>query len=148
MGMESTLKNSFMLTIFIVSILTFAVMFAIDNDSDISISGDTRFDGLTSDLKDDASALEQEAESSRTILMKTTLETGDEHAGSGGQFKVGPFTAIGMSLKGMTAGFKTIFGGDSDETNPFTFIIISFATLMSFLIGYYVIKAWLGRDPS
>lgn len=148
MGMESTLKNSFMLAIFIVAVLTFAVMFSVDNDSDITISGDTRYDGLTDDLRSDADDLADDSTTVQDIFMKTTLESGDEHAGGGGQFKVGPFSAFGMAMTGMKAGFATIFGGDSDSSNPFSFIMVSFVALMTILITYYGIKAWLGRDPS
>jgi hypothetical protein len=148
MGMESTLKNSFMIAIFIVCVVTFAVSFAVDNDSDITISNDSRFEELTGTIKTDLGALANESTSSKDILLKTTLESGDEHAGGGGQFKVGPFTAIGMAFEGTKVGFASIFGGETERTSPFAFILIGFVSLFVFLIGYYVIKAWLGRDPS
>ena len=143
MGMETTLKNSVMISIFVISIITFSVMFAIDNDSDISLADDSRFTGLNSSLRNNISQLETDAKSSQEVMLKTSLATGDsEISGSGGQFKVGPFTAIAMTISSLTVGFNAIFGPE------FSFILVSFVALMTFLLGYYVIKAWLGRDPN
>lgn len=142
MGMESTLKSSVLITIFVISIVTFAVMFAVDNDSDISLADDSRFTSLNSTLRANVSNLKSDSESSQEVLLKTSLASGDaEISGSGGQFKIGPFTAMAMTLSSLTAGFNAIFGPE------FSFILISFTALMVFLVGYYVIKAWLGRDP-
>lgn len=143
MGMEKTLVNSTLLTIFVVAIITFAVQFGIDNNSDVVITDDSRYTSLNSSLRGDLENLSSDSSSSKDILLKTTLESGDEHAGSGGQFKVGPFTAIGMTIRSMGTGFNSIFGEDS----AFGFILVAFVTLFTFLVGYYVIKAWLGRDP-
>ena len=143
MGMETTLKSSVLISIFVICIVTFAVQFAIDNDSDISIAGDSRFTGLNSSLRSNISNLQDDAVSSQEILLKTSLASGDaEISGSGGQFKIGPFTAMAMTVSSLTAGFNAIFGPE------FGFILIAFVALFTFLIGYYVIKAWLGRDPS
>ena len=143
MGMETTLKSSVMITIFVIAIVTFAVQFAIDNDSDISLADDSRFTGLNSTLRANISNLKSDAEGSQEVLLKTSLASGDaEISGSGGQFKIGPFTAMVMTVSSLTGGFNAIFGPE------FSFILVLFVALMTFLIGYYVIKAWLGRDPS
>jgi len=47
-----------------------------------------------------------------------------------------------MTVSSLTAGFNAIFGPE------FGFILVTFVSLFTFLIGYYVIKAWLGKDPS
>jgi hypothetical protein len=46
-----------------------------------------------------------------------------------------------MTVISFTTAFDSIFGVE------FRFILTAFVSLMTFLIGYYVIKAWLGRDP-
>lgn len=143
MGMESTLKNSILTTIFVISIITFAVLFAIDNDSDITLANDSRYTTLSGNLQTDSNSFANDSESSKEILDATTIASGDsEISGAGGQFKVGPFTAVGMVLKSFKTSFDVIFG------DSFIFIFILFASLFIMLIGYYVIKAWLGRDPS
>lgn len=143
MGMEGTLKSSVMITIFVIAIVTFAVQFAIDNDSDISLGNDNRFTSLNSTLRANVTNMKADADVSQEVLMKTSLASGDaEISGSGGQFKIGPFGAMAMTVSSLTAGFNLIFGSE------FNFILVMFVALFTFLIGYYVIKAWLGRDPS
>jgi len=141
-GMENTLKSGVFIAIFVISIITFAVSFAIDNDSDISIGDDVRFENLTSRVRTSVDTLENDSKTSQDILSKTSLSAGDaEISGSGGQFKVGPYTAVKMTVISFTTAFDSIFGVE------FRFILTAFVSLMTFLIGYYVIKAWLGRDP-
>ncbi len=45
-------------------------------------------------LKTNLTEFQSDANDSNTIFYGTTLESGDEHAGSGGQFKVGIGTAL------------------------------------------------------
>jgi len=143
MGMESTLKNSVFIAIFVIAIITFTINFAIDNDSDITLANDTRYSSLSSDLQTNINTLENDSKTSNEILQKTSLAAGDQEiAGSGGQFKVGPYSAINMTINSFTTSFKTIFGPE------FYFIFVAFVSLMTLLIGYYVIKAWLGKDPN
>ena len=141
--MESTLKNSVFIAIFVIAIITFTINFAIDNDSDITLANDTRYSSLSSGLQTDINTLESDSKTSNEILQKTSLAAGDQEiAGSGGQFKVGPYNAIKMGIKSFTTSFDTIFGPE------FRFILTAFVSLLTFLIGYYVIKAWLGKDPN
>ena len=144
MGMESTLKSSVLITIFVICIVTFAVQFAIDNDSDISIAGDSRFTGLNSSLRSNiTSDLKDDAEDVQGIILLTNMVGDDtDISGTGAHAKIGPFTAMAMTVSSLTAGFNAIFGPE------FGFILIAFVSLMSFLLVYYIAKAILGRDPN
>lgn len=144
MGMEATLKNSVFIAIFVVCIITFSVSFAIDNESDISLASNTEYTDLATQLTgDDLDEFQENAETSQSILESTSISSGDsEISGSGGQFKVGPYTALKMTTRSFTTAFDTILGED------FNFILVLFTGLFVFLVGYYIIKAWLGRDPS
>jgi hypothetical protein len=144
MGMETTLKSGVLISIFVICIITFAINFAIDNDSDISLSEDIRYTNLSNSLRDeDSIQFKNDSTNSLTVLEGTTLLSGDtEISGTGGQFKVGPFTAMSMTIKSLNTSFKNIFGVE------FNFILVFFTGLFGLLIGYYIIKAWLGRDPN
>lgn len=145
MGMEETLKNSVLIGIFVIAITSFAIMFALNNQSDVTLNSGTDFSSLNSSLRNDIGNLQDDANSSYQVMLKTSLSSGDsEISGSGGQFKVGPFTSISMATRSLKTGFNTIFGANGE----FGFILVAFVSLFTFLIGYYVIKAWLGRDPS
>jgi len=141
MSFTRYLTGSVMIVIFAIAIFTFAVNFANDNDSDISINDDSRYSDLNATLRSNLSSLESDAEESRTFFLRTTLEQGDEHAGSGAQYKIGPFRALSMASKTMRTSFNSLFGPE------FNWIILTIAGLLTFLIGYYAVQAWLGRNP-
>ena len=127
--------------VFVICIVMFATNFAIDNDSDISIVDDSRYSNLNTELRSNLSTLSDQAETSQDILFKTTLESGDEHSGSGGQFKIGPVTAVSLAVSSFNTAFFSVFGRE------FGFIATAFVTMLTFIIGYFTIKAWLGRSP-
>ena len=127
--------------VFILCIIIFATQFAIDNDSDISIIDDSRFTNLENTLKNNLTTLESDAKTSQEFLFKTTLEPGDEHSSTGAQFKIGPLTAMALAVQSLNIGFFTIFGVE------FSFIIIALVSMLTFTLGYFTIKAWLGRSP-
>ena len=140
-GYIRLIAGGVMASLFIISIILFSANFAIDNESEVSILSDSRYSGLNSTLRSNLTNFQTESQTSQEILFKTTLESGDEHASTGGQFKVGPLTAVGMAVSSFGTAFSSIFG---DE---FSFISLSFVGLLTFILGYYTIKAWLGRSP-
>jgi len=127
--------------VFIVCIILFATNFAVDNDSDISVSDDNRFTDLNATLQNNLTTLKADAQTSQEFLFKTTLEAGDEHSATGAQFKIGPLTALGMAMAATSTAFKTIFGEE------FNFILTALVSMLTFIIGFFTIKAWLGRSP-
>lgn len=128
--------------VFIICIIIFATQFAIDNDSDISVADDPRFTNLETSLDQGLTTLESDAEKSQEFLFKTTLEPGDEHSSTGAQFKIGPLTAMSLAVTSMNAAFFTIFGVE------FNFILTALISMITFTLGYFTIKAWLGRSPA
>lgn len=127
--------------VFILCVIIFAAQFASDNESDISITDDTRFTNLEGALKNNLTTLKSDAETSQEFLFKTTLEPGDKHASTGAQFKIGPLTAMGLAVSSLNVAFFTIFGIE------FSFILIALISMITFTLGYFTIKAWLGRSP-
>jgi len=141
-GIENLVKNNIMIVVFVICIVTFAVSFAINNDSDVSIASDSRFTSLNSSLQGDVNQYKDDANTSYNILLKTSLSSGDQEiSGGGGQFKVGPYSSMKMSITSLKTGFNALLGPE------FNFILIAFTSLMVFLIGYYIIKLWLGKSP-
>ncbi len=127
--------------VFVLSIIIFATQFAIDNDSDISIINDDRYTDLRNSLDGQLDDLTNDSKVSQDMLFKTTLEAGDEHSSTGAQFKIGPLTALGLAVTSFNTGFYTIFG------RKFSFIATALVAMLTFIIGYFTIKAWLGRSP-
>jgi len=140
-GYIKLISGSVMAGIFVMAILLFAVNFANDNDSDISLGEDARWGNLNSTMTEQFSNLSDDAETSQEMLFRTTLESGDEHSSTGAQFKIGPLTAMSMTISSFGTAFNSIFGPG------FSFIAGAFVSLIMFIIGYYTIKAWLGRSP-
>jgi len=127
--------------VFILCVIIFATQFAADNDSDISITDDPRFTNLEGTLKNNLTTLKSNAETSQEFLFKTTLEPGDEHSSTGAQFKIGPLTAMALAISSLNVAFFTIFGVE------FNFILTALITMITFILGYFTIQAWLGRNP-
>jgi len=143
MGHISFVSGSVMAGIFVACIILFAVGFAVDNDSDITLADDSQYSSLDDALKSNLTSFQEDANDSSTIFYGTTLESGDEHAGSGGQFKVGVFSALTLVITSIGASFNVIFGGDTN----FDFIILSLGGLLSFVATMWAYKAWIGRNP-
>jgi len=141
MGYIKMITGGVMAAIFIISLTLFAANFAIDNNSNINIIDDESYSSLNSTIRNSMSSFDTESETSQEIFFKTTLESGDEHASSGAQFKVGPLSAIGMAMSSFSVGFNAIFGPE------FLFILITISSLITLIFGFYAIKAWLGRSP-
>ena len=136
------LIGSVMTVIFIVSMTIFAVNFASDNDSAITLSEDSRYTSLNSTVQAGITdSLKTDAETSQDILFKTTAESGDSSASSGAQFKIGPIGALGLAVSSFYTGFSSIFGSE------FQWIAIAIVSLLTFLMGYFTYKAWFGRSP-
>jgi len=128
--------------IFIISIILFAINFANDNDSDINLINDSRFTNLKTELNSTVINLKDKANSSQNALFSTTTDIGnDEESSSGAQFKIGPYEALGLAGTSFAVAFNSIFGSE------FNFILTAFLTMITFMIGFYTIKAWLGRSP-
>lgn len=128
--------------VFILCVIIFAAQFAVDNDSDISIADDSRFISLQSNLEDNLTRLQSDAQSSQEYLFSSTLESGDSNSITGAQFKVGPLTAVGLAVTSLNTSFFTIAGVE------FSFIKIAIVSMITFILGYLTVKAWLGRDPN
>jgi len=141
-GYIRLISGGAMIAVFVIAIFMFAVNFAVDNESSVSLIDDTRYSKMNTDLRANLTELSSDAEKSQDILFKTTLESGDEHSSTGGQFKIGPVTAVSLAVTSFNTAFYSIFGRE------FNFIAIAFVTMLTFIIGYYTIKAWLGRSPA
>jgi len=140
-GYIRLISGGALVAVFVISIFMFAVNFAIDNESSVSLIDDTSYSKMNTDLRANLTSLSSDTEKSQDILFKTTLESGDEHSSTGGQFKIGPVTAVSLAVTSFNTAFYSIFGRE------FSFIAIAFVTMLTFIIGYYTIKAWLGRSP-
>ena len=141
MGYIKMLSGGVMATIFVLAITIFAVQFAAENNSDISLSNDEGYTSLNSSIRTDIGTFKSESEDVQEIYFKTSLESGDEHASSGAQYKVGALTAVWMAMKSFKTGFNDIFGPQ------FSFIIVALASLITIIMTLYAAKAWLGRSP-
>ena len=140
-GYIRLISGAALTAVFIISVIMFAANFAIDNESDISLMDDSRYSSLNSSLRSGITNLSDDSETSQDVLFKSTLESGDEHSSTGAQFKIGPLTAMALAISSFNTGFYIIFGRE------FSFIAVTFVTMVTFIIGYFTIKAWLGRSP-
>ena len=141
MSWTKMIAGAVMVSLFVLSLILFATNFAEDNESSISIAQDGRYGALNSSIQSGLDDFADKSSDSQTYFLSTTLEPGDEHAGSGAQFKVTPFNAMSIAMNATKTGFDTIFGPE------FRFIRIAIVSTLGVLLAAFGIQAWLGRSP-
>lgn len=143
MGQISWTISLVMIGLFAFAIVGFAMGFASDNDSPISIYNDAELTNLYSDANESIRDFRTQSEQSYASIMNSTIGPGDETTESGGQFKITPVSAISGVKNVFEVGYNKIFGGSSS----FAVFMTAFFSLLVFITGLYIWKAWAGKNP-
>ena len=141
MGQIKLTTNIILTLLFSLAIIFFAMNFAIDNESDLSLADDDQFISIKNNLIDEASSFKTSTNSSSSDLMKSTIESGDETTRTGGQFKVTFTNMIGVIEFVIGGSFKKIFGQDT----TFGIFLTTFSSVIVFIFGLYIWKSWRGN---
>ena len=143
MGEIKFLGGLVLFALFTIAIIGYAINFAIDNESAISISDDAQFNALNSNLQTNMSSFRTDAESGSQSLMVSNIETGGDNMESGGAFKVG-ITPMIKTLKAVTQTIKDkVFGG----SGAFGIFITALVSLTIYTGFRYIWKTWKGGNP-
>jgi len=141
MGQIKFTSNVIMALLFSLAILIFAINFAIDNNSDISIADDPEMSSIKDSLIQEASSFKSSANSSSDALTTSTIEAGDEVTRTGGQFKVTFGNMINIVTFISTGAFQKIFGQDPN----FGIFLTTLSSILVLTLGLYIWKAWRGN---
>jgi hypothetical protein len=128
-----------MIALFSIAIISFAVNFAIDNDSYVSIADDPEFSDYYIDVKSDMSTFKDDSEGTYASILETTVEPGSDVAPS-----IAPFTGttggmIKVAKNVILLPYKKIFGSGEGFGIFFTVFgaIIAFIII---LLGYKTLR--------
>lgn len=144
--MASFLKWSssiLMATIFAFALIAFAINFAIDNNTAITLADDDSTSDLYSAASDNLSEFYSQTEVSTEAFGESTTDVTTGTSEGGGQFKATPGVSISQVKVILSNSWTAIFGSG----NQFTIILYSILGIIG-LIGFALAyKAWFGRNP-
>jgi hypothetical protein len=143
MGHIQFTTSLIMVALFSIAVVSFAINFAIDNDSEISLQDDASFVTLNEIQQDNVTEFFDDANDSMAALILSTLDQGDETTVSGGQFKGSVSSTLSVATNAVRVGYKNIFGSD----NGFGIFLTVLIGLLTYIGAAYVYKAWIGRNP-
>ena len=131
-----------MIVLFSVAIIGFAIGFANDNNVVVSIEDDTDMDSFYSNIKDNASTFNTEAETTYSSIINTTIEPGSDVLRTPGSFSVTAGNVKGTFENILGLVYKNVFGGDG---GGFGIFIYTFIGIIVFLFAMFLIKTWRGN---
>lgn len=132
-----------MIALFSIALITFAVNFGIDNDANINIGDDSGFSDVNTSLRSNLDEFHTGTGTSSTSFSESTISSQTEASEGGTQFKVTPWTSLAMATNSITTSWNRIFG----QGSGFAIILTSLITVLTFIIGMYAYKGWVGRSP-
>jgi len=127
--------------LFSIAILGFGIGFASDNDASVSISDDSEISSLSADLKVNIDQFKDDSESTYQSIVESSTE--GETTPTGGSFAITPGALKNALFSIFRTGYIKIFGADSG----FGIFLTALITMIVFLFGIYIWKAWIGRSP-
>ena len=143
MGLIKYFTSMTMVALFVIAIIIFSINFASDNQSDVLLSQDPDYANYKTNVEGNLTQVSVDVDTASEAFFTSTIKSGDEATVTGGQFKTGINSNIGIAKSSLSAGFRKIFGGD----NSFGIILTSIMALLVFIgiaYGYY---AWKGGSP-
>ena len=129
-------------SVFAVCLTLFFLGFALDNNTQISLGDDPNFNSTSNLVLGNLTTYRTETINATDSFYKSEIQEG-ETVRTGGQFKLGPSTALGSVDNILTQGFRSVFGEDSEFGWIFTTLIV----FLSFMLGLYIWKTWKGGLP-
>jgi len=143
MGSQSELTISLVFVVmFSIAIIGFAVSFAEDNNSAISISDDQdiTINAYTS-TKTNASQMSADSQSTYESLIQSKVEEGSDVVKTPESFTLSWNNVFGSFKNIINIPKKAIFGGDTQ----FGIFFQAFMGIILFLSALYIIKTWRGN---
>lgn len=129
------------IALFTVAILSFAVNFATDNNSAISISDDPELVGLKQKTNANISAVSDTgAENTYKSIVDTTISPDAGTAQSAGPFAITGFSLVSTITSIMKTGYIRIFGTGAG----FSVFLTALTGFILFMMGLYIYQTLRG----
>lgn len=146
MGYAKLLTAMLLTSLFAVAILNYAVNFGDDNNVVINLDEDSTVTTAQSNIQTDVVNYRGEQESSLETLYQTKLDANDETTRTGGQFKGQVNNSFDAVKQVLIMGNKRIFGSEQGN-NGLGIFITSLIAFLGMLLGLYMYKMWIGKNP-
>jgi len=143
MGQIQFITSLVLIGLFTIALVSFAINFAEDNGTTISLEDDSDYPSIKDNIEADIDVFYSNANTSSEAMYKSTISSQTEATEGGTAFKVGPSTALSMVQKSIRTAYTKIFGSDSG----FGIFLTAFLSLLGFISVLYIYKAWAGRNP-
>jgi hypothetical protein len=144
MGQIKFVISLVLIALFGIAIIGFATNFAVDNDSSVSIANDGDFDTIDTQLKEEVEVFYTDINISTEAMHESTVKAQTDATEGGTAFKAPARNALSKAKTTLIAAYTKIFGGEEGEFGVF---LTAFIAVLGLIMGLYVYKAWVGRNP-
>lgn len=131
-----------MIGLFTTAILGFAIGFANDNNSAVSIADKPDVVSLYDSGSDTLSEFKDESEGTYQSILETTIEPGSDVMPSAGPISGTRGSFIQSGKNALTLPINYIFGGYG---SPFGIFFVAFFSIIALMFALYLIKTWRGN---
>lgn len=128
--------------LFAVAIIFFAINFGNENNTAFNIQDQPGFNETYNNLRTNITQYNTETINATDSFYRSEIQEG-ETVRTGGQFKLGPSTALRTTDNILQQSFKSIFGSDS----AFSIFLTTLITFLAFVVGLLIWKTWKGGLP-
>lgn len=142
MGQIKYVGSLIMAGLFGVALILFAFNFAIDNETAYSLADTNNWANTNHSLHSNFSGFHENIVNASDQFYQSEIQEG-ETVRTGGQFKLGPATALATVTTIISQGFESVFGSD----NAFGIILTALLTFLGTVLFLLIWKTWAGRNP-
>ena len=143
MGEIKFITSLLLISVFSISILSYAIMYGSENDADIKITDDPEFNNSLNNIKTELITFNPETNASSKAFFESEIAEGSDSIKTGGAFKVGMGTLLSSVTLVADIIFLRIFGNDV----AFGILITAFTSLLVYIGFRYILQTWTGRSP-
>ena len=140
MGQAKIILSLVFIGLFTIAVIGFAINFANDNSSAISVSDDPELSNLYSRTEGNVSGFNDAAEDTYSSILKTTIAPGSSEPQSAAPFSITPFSAINVVTNVLYVAYYKIFGTGTG----FGIFVTTFIGILVFLVGLFIYKTLRG----
>jgi hypothetical protein len=143
MGEIKFVGSLLMFAVFGLSLLMFGIGFGEDNNTSFNIGDSEGWNTTRDSVNSNLTQFHTDVISSSESFYKSEIQEG-ETVKTGGQFKLGPATALSTTTTFLGQGFRSIFGNNS----AFGVVLTALLSFLGFVLVLYIWKTWAGRNPN
>jgi len=140
MGQIQLVISLTLIGLFSIAIITFGINFAVDNSSPISIADDAELSAMNTQVKNNVSSFQDNAQDTYSSILNTTISPGSDVPQSAAPFAITPLNAIGVVTSILYVSYSKIFGSGTG----FGIFLTTFIGILGFVAILFIYKTLRG----